>query len=91
MRSSNPVRGFLFAIAGTLSFSLGNTITAGYRERGIPVFSSNAYSMLFGTFAVLAVGFMLGQTMTFDFSAGYIISLLGLALIVAGNVIVMRR
>jgi drug/metabolite transporter (DMT)-like permease len=75
----DPVRGILFAIAGTLSFSFGNTITAGYRERDIPVFSSNAYSMLFGTFAVLAVGFMLGETMTFDFSAGYMVSLLGLA------------
>lgn len=76
---SDPVRGFLFALAGTFSFSLGNTITAGYRARDIPVFSSNAYSMLFGALAMLLFGLAVGDSLIFDVSMPYVISLIGLA------------
>ncbi len=78
---SDPVRGFSLALAATFSFSIGNTITAGFRERDIPVFSSNAYSMLFSAVAMLVFGLVLGEPLMFDFSMPYVVSLVGLAVL----------
>ncbi|MBZ0215891.1 MAG: DMT family transporter, partial [Fimbriimonadaceae bacterium] len=45
---TNPAMGILLAIIATYSFSLGNIVSSGYRERGIPVYSANAYAMAYG-------------------------------------------
>ena len=78
---SDPIRGFSLALAATFSFSIGNTIAVGLRERDIPVFSSNAYSMLFSAVAMLVFGLALGDTLTFDFAMPYVVSLIGLAVL----------
>ncbi len=92
---SDPVRGFALALAGTFSFSLGNIITSGYGNRGIPVFSSNAYSMMFGAIIMFVLGLALGKVPAFDFSMPYVVSLIGLSVfasaIVFGAYVMLMR
>ncbi len=76
---SNPAKGILLALLATYSFSIGNIASAGYRERGIPVYSANAYAMAYGAISMALLAILLGKPFNFDFSPPYLISLLGLA------------
>ncbi|MBL4756173.1 MAG: DMT family transporter [Rhizobiales bacterium] len=76
---SDPVRGFALALAGAYCFSVGNVMSAGFPDRNIPVFSSNAYSMMFGSIIMFLFGMALGKIPVFDFSLSYVMPLLGLS------------
>jgi drug/metabolite transporter (DMT)-like permease len=70
----------LLSLAGTISASFGNLLSARLQDRSIPVVAANAFGMLYGTVALLAYAVLSGAKFNFDFSAGYVGSLLYLAL-----------
>ncbi len=70
----------LFCLGGLISASLGNIISAYKQKKNIPVFQSNAYSMLYGGFTMLIVVLILNKPVSFDFSPGYSLSLIYLAI-----------
>jgi drug/metabolite transporter (DMT)-like permease len=72
--------GITLSLAGTLSASFGNLVSARLQSRSIPVVPANAYGMLYGTVALLAYAALSGAKFSFDVSTGYIGSLLYLAL-----------
>ena len=70
----------LFCLGGLVSASLGNIISAYKQKKNIPVFQSNAYSMLYGGVTMFVAVLVLGKPVSFDFSASYSLSLLYLAI-----------
>jgi drug/metabolite transporter (DMT)-like permease len=72
--------GLTYAIVGTILASLGNIISARNQRHGIPVVQTNAIGMGYGALIVLAIAFVGGAEFHFDLSAGYVASLLYLAL-----------
>ena len=72
--------GITLSLAGTVSASFGNLLSARLQDRSIPVVPANAFGMLYGTVALLAYAVLSGAKFNFDFSAGYVGSLLYLAL-----------
>jgi drug/metabolite transporter (DMT)-like permease len=76
---------FLMAMIGAVTASLGNITSAYTQKNKMPVIQSNAYGMLYGALSMLLLALLSGIRITFDFSAGYIISLIYLA--VFGSVI----
>lgn len=70
----------LFCLGGLISASLGNIISAYKQKKNIPVFQSNAYSMLYGGITMFLAVLILKKPVSFDFSAGYTISLFYLAI-----------
>jgi drug/metabolite transporter (DMT)-like permease len=77
--------GLAFALAATVSASLGNIVSARNQRRGLPVVQLNAYGMLYGALFVGAFAVATGQPFRFDPSPAYLLSLLYLA--VFGSVI----
>lgn len=72
--------GFALGLGSAVLASLGNLASARNQRNQLPVIQTNAYGMLYGSLATLAVAFARGATLQFDFSPGYIGSLLYLAL-----------
>lgn len=70
----------LLAFAGSFSASLGNMASMRNQRCGIPVLQANTWGMMYGS--VLTCVYALGQDseFNFDFSPGYIISLIYLSL-----------
>jgi drug/metabolite transporter (DMT)-like permease len=77
---SQSFLGITLSLAGTLSASFGNLVSARLQRRSIPVVPANAFGMLYGTVALLAYAVLSGAKFNFDFSTGYVGSLLYLAL-----------
>ena len=72
--------GFVLALAGTLSASLG-MLTSGRNQRhGLPVLQNNAFSMAYGLIFLFAFCTVRGVPFAFEISATYVLSLLYLAL-----------
>ncbi|MDJ0698974.1 MAG: EamA family transporter [Woeseiaceae bacterium] len=78
--SDAALLGCTLAFLGALSASLGNMVSQRAQLDGIPVAPANAWGMLYSvgwtSIAVLASG----HPITFDWSAGYVLSLLYLAI-----------
>jgi drug/metabolite transporter (DMT)-like permease len=72
--------GLLLSLAGVISASLGNIISARNQRAGLPVVQTNAYGMAYGALATLLVALVRGIPFTFDPSPAYVLSLLYLAL-----------
>jgi drug/metabolite transporter (DMT)-like permease len=72
--------GIALSLAGAYVASLGNLIAMQLQKHRISVFSANAFGMLYGTLAVSIWGVFSGVAWRFDPSAGYLFSLLYLAL-----------
>lgn len=73
------VLGLALSLGGTLSFSIGNMFSARAQSLGLPVVSSTAYGMAYGTISLFAGAIITGQPFLFDAAPGYVISLIGLA------------
>jgi drug/metabolite transporter (DMT)-like permease len=72
---NSTVYGATLAISGALVASLGNMVSQAAQKRGLPVIQSNAWGMCYGAlFSGIAV-LLQGGAFTFEFSAGYIVSL----------------
>ncbi|KAA3609666.1 MAG: EamA family transporter [Calditrichaeota bacterium] len=60
--------------------SLGN-ITSAYNQKiKLPVIQTNAFGMLYGSIVMFFIASVLGKSINFDYSAGYVISLLYLSI-----------
>jgi drug/metabolite transporter (DMT)-like permease len=72
--------GLALGLGSAVSASLGNIVSARNQKNGIPVIQANAYGMLYGSIVTLIIALVRGVPFVFDASAGYIGSLLYLAL-----------
>jgi len=77
--------GIGFSLLGALIASLGNTVSQAAQKHKLPVMQTNAWGMLYGGLFNAGLALAQGRTFNFDSSAGYIISLLFLA--VLGSVV----
>ena len=77
--------GSMLAIAGAFIASLGNMVSQSSQKAGLPVIQSNAWGMLYGTVTTGLVSVYQGHEFVFDWSAGYVGSLLYLT--VFGSVV----
>lgn len=68
--------GLGLALFATLLASLGNITSARNQANRIPVVQSNAYGMLYGSLILGVIALITGKTWTFDWSLGYILSML---------------
>jgi drug/metabolite transporter (DMT)-like permease len=67
--------GSLLAIGGALLASFGNMVSQKAQKLGLPVIQSNAWGMFYGALMMGAVSAVQGYAFTFDWSAGYVLSL----------------
>jgi len=77
--------GLLLAGGGALSASLGNITSARNQRHGLPVIQVNALGMAYGTLFMALLVLLRGAPLRFELSAGYVASLLYLA--VFGSVV----
>ncbi len=59
--------------------SLGNMVSQAAQNRGLPIIQSNAWGMFYGAVWTGAIAALQGKVFNFDWSAGYVVSLLYLA------------
>ncbi|MFQ5609146.1 MAG: EamA family transporter, partial [Woeseiaceae bacterium] len=72
--------GSLLAFLGALLASFGNMISQKAQQLELPVVQSNAWGMLYGALMTGAVSLVAGYEFNFDWSVGYVVSLLYLAI-----------
>lgn len=78
--SNGSSLGFIWGGIGVIFASLGNIVSAHNQRQGLPVIQTNAYGMAYGALFMLFLVIISGTPLTFDFSPGYVVSLLYLAL-----------
>ena len=83
--SDAPLYGAGLCVVGAFIASLGNMVSQGAQNEGLPILQSNAWGMFYGSLLTGAIAFGQGQAFNFDFSTGYITSLVYLA--VFGSVV----
>ena len=83
--SSEIALGMVLAFLAAASASLGNIISARNQRQQLPVIQTNAFGMAYGALFMFVLALFRGAQLTFDPSAGYVLSLLYLA--VFGSVI----
>jgi drug/metabolite transporter (DMT)-like permease len=74
------VLGLVLGLGSAVSASIGNIVSARNQRAGLPVIQTNAYGMLYGSIFTMAFALVRGVEFSFDMSAGYIGSLIYLAL-----------
>jgi len=77
--SSDVTRGLLLSVLATYLASLGNIVSARNQQTGLPVIQTNAMGMGYGALVMFLYAWVLGSTFNYDFSWGYSVSLLYLA------------
>ncbi|MEX0976446.1 MAG: EamA family transporter [Woeseia sp.] len=60
--------------------SLGNMVSQAAQNRGLPIIQSNAWGMFYGAVWTGVIAVLQGKEFNFDWSAGYVVSLLYLAI-----------
>lgn len=78
--SDSVLFGSLLAILGALLASFGNMASQAAQKRRLPIIQSNAWGMFYGMLVSAAIAAVQGQTFNFDWSAGYVVSLVYLTL-----------
>ena len=78
--SSDALRGMGLALTGTLIASIGNMVALRNQQAGLPVVQSNGYGMAYGALLMVLWAGVQGVPFGFDPGAGYVLSLLYLAL-----------
>ena len=73
--------GLAFCIGGTMSFCVGNMISARLQRRKVPVFAGSAWGMLYGTAALALFAALRGQPFIIEPTFPYLAGLFYLALI----------
>jgi drug/metabolite transporter (DMT)-like permease len=76
---------FVICLAGIITASLGNILSAYKQKRKIPVLQANAFGMFYGGAAMFLTVLLLGKPIVFEATVNYILSLLYLA--VFGSII----
>ncbi len=77
--------GSFLAVVGALVASFGNMVSQAAQRSKLPVIQSNAWGMFYGTLITAAIAIAEGHEFVFDWSAGYVGSLLYLT--VFGSII----
>ena len=77
--TDKSVHGALLVLCGTLIASLGNMAAVANTRRGVPVVAMNAHAMAFAAALALLIAMALGKPLNFSPHAGYVLSLLYLA------------
>lgn len=72
--------GFFLAIVSALVASFGNMVSQATQRAKLPVVQTNAWGMFYGAIFLTIFSIARGQEFTFDWSAGYVISLAYLAI-----------
>lgn len=73
--------GALLTMLSVLGSSAGSMAALRNQKRGYSTWSSMAWGMLYGGALALAIGLAMGRTLAFDPAAGYVISLVYLAIV----------
>jgi len=73
--------GLALCVGGTLSFCIGNILSAATQRRGVSVVGANAWGMAYGAALLAIIAAFNGEAFTIDPSLRYIGSLLWLALV----------
>ncbi len=76
--TSGPVFGLILSIVATYSASLGNMASLRNSRAGLPVIQVNALGMAYGAALTTVLALLRGAPFTFDWSPGYVGSLLWL-------------
>ncbi|WP_352895654.1 DMT family transporter [Mesorhizobium sp. M1340] len=79
--SGGTLVGLLLCLCGTLSFCAGNLVSVANQRRDLPLVSTNAWGMLYGTLWSAFLAFLFGEPFVFATTASYIGSLVFLAVI----------
>jgi drug/metabolite transporter (DMT)-like permease len=74
--SDTVLYGSVLATLGALIASFGNMVSQVAQKNGLPVVQSNAWGMLYGTIIAALISIWQGHAFVFDWSAGYVGSLL---------------
>jgi drug/metabolite transporter (DMT)-like permease len=83
--SNTNTLGLMLSLLGAVSASLGNIVSARNQRSGLPVIQTNALGMTYGSLITLVIVAFNGTPINFDWSVGYVGSLLYLA--VLGSVV----
>ena len=67
--------GASLAVVGAFIASLGNMVSQAAQNRKLPVVQSNAWGMFYGALLTGIIAIVSGRPFSFDFSAGYLLSL----------------
>ncbi len=73
--SDGVLFGSVLAVTGALMASFGNMASQAAQKNKLPVMPSNAWSMLYGGLMTAVLALLQGHAFTFEFSAGYVLSL----------------
>lgn len=73
--------GLGLCVAGTLFFCSGNMLSSANQRRGLPVFSSNAWGMLYGAGLMVAVALVRGSTFEVEWTLPYLGGLAWLSIV----------
>lgn len=79
--SGNTLTGLLLCICGTFSFCLGNLVSASNQRRGLPLISTSAWAMLYGTLWAAFLALVMGKPFIIVLTLPYLGSLVFLAVI----------
>jgi drug/metabolite transporter (DMT)-like permease len=79
--SRNAELGALFTVLSVIASSLGSMVALRTQQRGFSTWTSMAWGMLYGGLMALAVGALLGRPFTFEWTVGYSLSLVYLAVL----------
>ncbi|MEI5681401.1 MULTISPECIES: DMT family transporter [unclassified Mesorhizobium] len=79
--SGGTLTGLLLCIAGTFSFCLGNLVSAANQRRKLPLISTSAWGMLYGTIWAAFLALMLGKPFIIATTVSYLGSLVFLAVV----------
>ena len=68
--------GLFLAVTSAMVASFGNMASQGAQRAKLPVIQSNAWGMLYGAIITAGIAMLQGHAFDFDWSAGYLVSLL---------------
>jgi drug/metabolite transporter (DMT)-like permease len=77
--SNAALLGLSLALVATIISSFGNMISVSNYKNGLHIAPSNTYGMFYGAILTLLFGLIRGDRPTFEFSTGYVVSLLYLS------------
>ncbi|MEO8103015.1 MAG: EamA family transporter [Betaproteobacteria bacterium] len=79
--SRNAELGALLTVLSVVASAAGSMVAMRTQRRGLPIWTSMAWGMLYGGGLALLIGVALGKPLTFDASPGYVLSIVYLALL----------
>jgi drug/metabolite transporter (DMT)-like permease len=79
--SGSTMVGLVLCICGTLCFCTGNLVSAANQRRGLPLISTSAWSMLYGTLFCALLALLFGRPFIMEPTVSYVGSLVFLAVV----------